>query len=117
MTAFVRGVSAALTVSGVTQIRVRVDVAEHRGGAGRRDRLGRRVEGERRDDDLVARADAQRAQGDRDGLGAVGDPDRVPGAQIGGELLLEGVDLGAEDEPPAIEDVLDRRAASRRAAG
>ena len=30
MTAFVRGVSAALTVSGVTQMRVGVDVAEDR---------------------------------------------------------------------------------------
>ena len=54
-TAFVRGVSAARTVSGRDAERVRVDVAEDRRRARRRDRLGARVERERRDDDLVAR--------------------------------------------------------------
>ena len=36
-------------------------------------------------------------------LGAVGDADRVLGAEVGGELLLEGGDLRAEDELPALE--------------
>ena len=56
---------------------VRVDVAEHRRRARRRDRLGGGVEGERGHHHLVARPDAHRAQRDRDRLGAVGHADRV----------------------------------------
>ena len=94
MTALVRGVSAALTVSGVTQI-VSGSTSQKTGvRAGRRDRLGRRVEGERRDDDLVAGADAERAQGDRDGLGAVGDADRVRGAQVGANSCSKAATSG-----------------------
>ena len=55
----------------------RVDVAEDRLGAGVDDRLGGRVEGEGGDDDLVARPDAERPQGDRQRVGAVGDADAV----------------------------------------
>ena len=76
-TAFVRGVSAARTVSGVTQ-NVSGSTSQKTGArARRRDRLGRRVERERRDDDLVAGPDAERAQRDRQRVGAVGDADRV----------------------------------------
>ena len=82
MTAFVRGVSAARTVSGGDAERLRVDVAEHRPRAGRRDRLGRRVERERRHHDLVARPDAHRLQRQRQRVGAVGHADRVARAEV-----------------------------------
>ena len=74
--------------------RLGVDVAEHRARAGRRDRLGGRVERERRDHDLVAGADAERAQRERQRVGPVRDADRVAGADIGGELVLERLTSG-----------------------
>ena len=40
-------------------------------------------------DDVVARADAERAQRQDDRVGAVGDADRVRRADVGGELGLE----------------------------
>ena len=120
MTAFVLGVSTAFTVSAVTHI-VSGSTSQKTGHrAGRRDRLGRGPERERRDDDLVARPDAQRAQRDRERLGAVGDADRVPRADVGGELGLERLDLGPEDEVPAVEHAMDRGAdvgAQRRLRG
>ena len=116
-TAFVRGVSAARTVSAVTQHVSRVDVAEDRHGARRRDRLGARVEGEGGHDDLVARADAERAQRDRDRLRPVGHADGVRGAEPPRELALEGLDLGAEDELPAVDDALDRGVSSSARSG
>ncbi len=77
ITAFVRGVSAARTVSAVTQ-NVSGSTSQNIGRrARRRDRLGGRVEGERGDDDLVARTDVERTQGERQRVGAVGDADRV----------------------------------------
>ena len=90
--------------------RVGVDVAEDRRCAGVRDRLSRRVEGERRHDDLIAWPDAHRAQRDRQRVGAVGDADRVRRAEVGGELLLEGLHLRPEHVAPAVEHALDRRA-------
>ena len=58
-------------------VRVGIDVAEHGRRAGRRDRLGGRVERERRHDDLVAGPDAHRPQRDRQRVGAVGHADRL----------------------------------------
>ena len=49
-------------------------------------------------DDLVAGLDAERAGGDRERVGAVADADRVGDADVGRELLLEGLHLGPEDE-------------------
>ena len=85
--------------------RLRIDVAEDGTGAGRWDRLGGRVERERRHDDIVARPDAHRAQGDRQRVRAVGDADDVIDAEIVRELALEGRDLGAEDEPALVDGV------------
>ena len=85
--------------------RLRIDVAEDRTRAGRRDRLGGRVERERRHDDIVAGPDAHRAQGDRQRVGAVGDADDVIDAEVVRELALEGRDLGAEDEPALVDGV------------
>ena len=67
--------------------RVRVDVAEHGPGARVRDRLGGRVEGEGGHDDLVAGADAERAQREHQRVGAVGDAGGVARAEVGGELV------------------------------
>ena len=75
----------------------RVDVAEDRRRAGVDDRLGGRVEGERGHDDLVAGADAEGPQRDRQRVGAVGDADAVAGPEEVRELGLEGLDLGPED--------------------
>ena len=55
-TAFVRGRQRRAHRLGRHAHRVRVDVAEHRAGPGGRDRLGARVERERRHDHLVARS-------------------------------------------------------------
>jgi hypothetical protein len=41
-------------------------------------------------------------------LGSRADPDRVPRAAEGGELLLEPLQLRAEDEPSAADDPRDR---------
>ena len=84
-----------------------VDVAEDGPRARRRNRLDAGIEGERRDDDLVAGADAERAQRDGERVSAVGHADCVAGAAVGGELLLEGADLGAEDEHPGVHDASD----------
>ena len=86
MTALVRGVSAARTVSGVTQ-NVSGSTSQNTGRAP----VGgiasaRRVERERGHDDLVAGPDADRAQGERQRVGAVGDADRMGGAEVVGEL-------------------------------
>jgi hypothetical protein len=75
----------------------RVDVREHRQGACVQDRLDAGVEGEAGDDDLGAGLHSQRAQRDRQGVGAVGHADRVLDSQVGGQLGLEGLDLRAED--------------------
>jgi len=109
MIAFVAGVSAAFTVCAVTQPVCGVDVAEDRPRAGRRDRLGAGVERERRHDDVVAGPHAHRPQRDRQGLGPVGDADRVARAAVRGELALEGADLGAEDEATRVDHAGDRR--------
>ena len=76
---------------------VRVHVAEDRPRAGVHDRLGGRVEGERGADHLVAGRHAQRAQRDRQRVGAVAHADRVAHAEIGGELALERLELRPED--------------------
>ena len=44
-------------------------------------------------------------------VGAVADADRVARAAGRGELRLERLDLGAEDEPAAREHAVDRRRA------
>ena len=73
----VRGVSAAATVSTV-RFRVSGSTSQNTGRrADAGDRLGGRVERERRDHDLIARADSERAKADRDRVGPVGDADRV----------------------------------------
>ncbi len=88
---------------GVDAERVGTDVDEHGLGSGLSDRLGRRVEGERYGDDLVAGADAQRAERDREAVGAVGDADGTGGPHIRGGLFLEPFDVRPQDHPPAAQ--------------
>ena len=78
------------------------------------------IEGERRHDDLVAGPDAERPQSDRQRIGAVGDPDAVANAEIGGELVLESLDFRPEDVaaglqhgPLARGDLSEQRLESR----
>jgi hypothetical protein len=70
-----------------------VDVGEHRGRAGQGDGSCGRGEGERRDDHLITRADAQRQQGQVQRRGPGADGDAVPAVHEGGELVLERGDL------------------------
>ena len=82
MIAFVRGVDPALDVLGIEVQRHRVDVGEDRRRAGARDRLGGRVEGERRADHLVAAPDADRLEHEHERVGAVRDADRLRDAEV-----------------------------------
>ena len=117
MTAFVLGVSTAFTVSAVTHI-VSGSTSQKTGTApvgGIASALAQNVNDGH--DHLVARPDAQRAQRDRDRLGAVGDADRVLRADVGGELGLERRHLRPEHEVPGVEHAVDRGADVRAQRG
>ncbi len=85
---------------GAQVVGVEVDVDRHRGGTEPLGGLGGGDERERGHDDLGARADAEQLEGDLQRVGAVGDGERLGGAVVVGELLLEGVDLLAAHPPP-----------------
>ena len=68
---------AALDVGRVEVERDGIDVGEDRRRAAPRDRLGGRVERERRADHLVARADPERVEHEHERVGAVRDADRT----------------------------------------
>ena len=89
--------------------RHRVDLREDGRRADPRDRLCRRIEREGRADHLVARTDPERVEHEHDRVGAVGDADRLRDAERLGRLALEPLDLGAEDETPALEGSLEGR--------
>jgi hypothetical protein len=89
--------------------RLRVHVHEDRSRARGEDGQAGEGSGKRRGDDLVARAHADRDQGELQGLGPVCDRDRLAGLEGRGELALERLDLRAEDEPPGVDDAPDRR--------
>ena len=89
---------------GVERQSLGIDVREHRTSARHHDRH-RRVGGrQRRGDDLVAGADAERAKDQRERVGAVADADGVRGAGRRGKLPLECLDFGPQHEPRAIDD-------------
>ena len=90
-------------VVGIEIERDGVDVGEHGRRAGPGDRLGGRVERERRADHLVAGADPHRLEREDERVGAVGDADRVRDVEIRGRLALERLDLGPEDEAARLE--------------
>ena len=108
MIAFVRGVILSATRSGSRLSVLRVDVREDGRRADAGDRLGRRVERERRADHLVARPDLERVQHEHDRVRAVRDADRLAHAEVARRLLLERADVRAEHELPALEHVVDR---------
>ena len=91
-------------VLGGDQVRIGIDVDRHRRRAHRADRLGRRDERVGRHDHLVARADLQGAQRERERLGAGGHADREIGLAVGGEVLLEGLDVVAQRERALLGD-------------
>ena len=89
------------------QVRARIDVDQPRGGTREADALGRGDERVRWDDDLVARADAERPQREHDRLGARRDADGVAGLAVLGELGLERLELGAHGEGARVRDAAD----------
>ncbi len=86
---------------------VRLDVDVHRPRAEQGHGFGGGDEGEAGGDHLVARADAQRHQGDLQGVGAVGAGDAVAGAGEGAQALLQFGHLRAEDVLAVVEDAAD----------
>ncbi len=107
MIARVRLVTRDAVSSRIEVQRLGVDVGEDRSRAAAGDRLRRRVEGEGGTDDLVAGADAHRLEHEQQRIRPVGDADGVLDAEVGGRLLLEGLDVRAEDEAPVLEDIGD----------
>jgi hypothetical protein len=82
---------------------VGIDVAEDRGRPEGHHSLRGREECEGRHHDLVAGADAQRAEADHEGVGAVGESDAVLGPDVAGELRLEALDLGSQDVAATLQ--------------
>ena len=91
-----RGLGAA----GIERRGVGVDVDEDGRGPRRAHRGGGRHRGERRDDHLVAVADAQRGEREAERVGPRRHSHRVSPAGERGELGLERVELGTEQVEP-----------------
>ena len=85
-----------------------IDVGEDGARPGAED--GQRGEGggERRGDHLVAGTHAQGLEGELEGLGAVGHRHAVRGTHARGQLRLEGLDLGAQDEAARVQHARHR---------
>jgi hypothetical protein len=94
----------------------RIDIHEDGLPAVAGDARRRREERERGRDHLVARREIESVQRQHEGVGARSAADRVSGAHVGGDLLLERGDFAAEDEhlgvhhaaEHAVDLVLDR---------
>ncbi len=84
-----------------------IDVHEHRSRARHDHRERGERGGEGRRDDLVPLADIERAQHQRDGIGAGTDGNGVGGATCRRELGFERLDFRPEDVPPAGDDAFD----------
>jgi hypothetical protein len=84
-----------------------VAVDQHRTGAHRHDGAGRGNEGIRLGDDLVASTDLRSPQRQLQGRKSGIETDGMPDAAVIGELPLEALDLGAQDEIAAIDDARD----------
>ena len=98
------------------QVRVGVDVHQPRRGAHGADGLGGGDERVGRHDHLVAGADLERPQRERERLGARGDADGELRLAVGRELPLEPLDGLAERERAALGDAANERPAAPRAA-
>ena len=97
----------------IEAVRRRVDVREHRAGAGMHHGVGRGGERERRHDDLVARADARRHQAEVQRRGPRGQRDALAAGHGLGELGLEGGHLRALGQHAAGQDPLHGLALGR----
>ena len=82
-----------------------IDVDEHRARAEVAENLGGRGEGERRGDNLVAGADAERPQREMQRAGAMRERERVFRADVAGEFILEALGLGAGGDPSGAQRV------------
>ena len=87
---------------GIQSSGCRVDVRQHRHGAGQLDSRhgGDRRMGDRQD--RIAGPDAAGPERDVEGIGAVAHSDGVPHSQITGELLLERADFLTQDIRSAV---------------
>ena len=83
--------------------RHRIDVGEDRNAAGIVDCPGRRKEGERRGDHLVARLQVERADREQQRIGAAGAADAPAHPRHGGNRLFERRHLRAHDEGLTID--------------
>jgi hypothetical protein len=86
---------------------VRLGIHVHRLCGKQHDHLGGGGEGERGGDDLVARLDVQRHEGDEERIGPARNSHAVSGADISRQALLELRDLRSEDVLAVVEDRLD----------
>ncbi len=77
-----------------------VDVHQHGAGPHVLDGLEGGDKGKGRGDHLIPRPQAHGPQGDDEGIGAGAAGDHVGDAQVGGQLLLQGGDLGPPHEGP-----------------
>ena len=93
---------------GVQHERRLVHVGEDGRGAEERDGLGGRKERERARHDLVARADAERAERDHERVRARVEADRVADAEKLSRLALERLDLRPADEHARARHALER---------
>ena len=89
--------------AGIHRVEIRLDVDQHRRRADHLDRGHRGNRGVRHRHHAHARSDAQRAQRQRQCIGAVAAADRRGRAQPGGELGLERAHLLAEDVPAGLQ--------------
>ena len=101
------GGDRGLELRGVHGEGLRIDVDEHRPRAVQQDRLAGGDEGVGDGDHLVLGADPVGLQGQGEGVGAVGHPDRVGGPAPGRELGLEQAAVLALDEVAALDDARD----------
>ena len=93
--------------NGIQIIGVRLNVAEHGGGAQHTRRLHRRDEGHIRAEHRVPRPDTVRHIDKLKGVGTVAAGDTVPAAHIGGKLFLKFGDFLAPDKMSAGKDPLN----------
>jgi len=92
---------------GVQVVRLRVDVHEDGPGAEAGHASGRREEGERRGDDLVAWPDAETHESVQDGVRAARGPDAERGVGVLGDGLFAVGHLRSADAPLCLEDLVD----------
>ena len=107
MTALVLAVMAGSIWPRIDQVGPGVAVDQDRPGADGADRQGGGDVGVGREDDLVAGLDAERGQGQPEGVEAGADPDGVGHPGQLGEGPLELAHLGAEDETGSLQHLLD----------